>query len=238
MFRLNMVYQPSTLRNLAKKSVRQVYKNHWMETNVLPKFLQRELLLDWLKCEETIQESDEDIERIVQSMENGWDAMKPIGPLMYISLMRLPEGVPTFAFERNHIIWDYYIWTEGNIERKICHCCFAAKGRSFRLGSANRWLEKNWTFKRVTDHTMVDGEYILDFLIWKEKNWCSICIIEPLWEHILDDYDCFNDYSYHLKKRRRWSSSSSEDDDIDYRRVNNIIGDRMDPVMYEWFKKL
>jgi hypothetical protein len=35
-----------------------VYKNNWNETKVLPKTIQRELLLDWLRCDEKISESD------------------------------------------------------------------------------------------------------------------------------------------------------------------------------------
>lgn len=236
MFRHKKIYQPATLRDLAKKRIQEVYKNHWKETKVLPTSIQHELLLTWLRCDETIPESDEDLKRIVKSMENGWESMKPIGPTMFLSLMRLPDEVPVFANERNHIIWDYYIWTKDGRERKICHCCFGSKGQFYKGYSANLWLENNWTFKRIEDHSIIDGDRLLEDLIWDEDNWCNECITEPLWEHILDDDDCLEDYDYHLKRRRRWSSSSSEDSDIDYRRVTNVVGNRMNATMYKWCK--
>jgi hypothetical protein len=53
---------------------------------------------------------------------------------------------------------------------------------------------------------MIDGDRLLEDLIWDEDNWCSLCIVEPLWIHILDDDDCLFDYDYHLKRRRTWSA--------------------------------
>lgn len=227
----------ATLYNMAKQGVKMVYKNHWNETKVLPTQIQHELLVSWLQCNETIPESDEDIERMVKAMENGWESMKPIGPTMFLYLMRLPNEVPPFAHDRNHIIWDYYIWKQGEKEFKICGCCVGNKGQFYKPYSANMWLEKGWSFKRIEDHSMLDGEELLEHLIWDANNWCSECIIEPLWIHILHDGDCLNDYDYHLKRRRRLSSSSSEDSDIDYRRETNVVGNRMCPNMYSLYKK-
>jgi hypothetical protein len=119
-----------------------VYKNNWNETKVLPKTIQRELLLDWLRCDEKISESDDDVERIVARMERGWEALKPFGPTTFVYLMRLPDEVPPFAHERNHIIWDFYLWYEQGREKKICEPCYSGKSRFYRPGSANEWLGK------------------------------------------------------------------------------------------------
>lgn len=229
--------QDATLYNMAKHGVKTVYKNNWNATKVLPTQIQHELLISWLRCDETIPDSDEDLERIVKSMEDGWESMKPIGPSMFLNLMRLPDKVPPFAYERNHIIWDFYIWRQGTVESKICSYCFGAKGKFYKPWSANMWLEKGWTFTRVQDHSMISGDMLLENLIWDEDNWCSQCIIEPLWDHILDDEDCLYDYDYHLKRRRRWSSSSSEDSDIECRRETNMLGNRMCSNMYLIYKK-
>lgn len=227
----------ATLYNMAKHGVKTVYKNNWNETKILPTQIQHELLISWLRCEETIPESDEDLERIVQTMENGWESMKPIGPIMFLNLMRLPDEVPPFAYERNHIIWDYYVWKKGDVQSKICGGCMGSKGQFYKPWSANMWLEKGWTFTMIQDHSMIDGDKLLKDLIWNEDNWCSECIIEPLWEHILDDDDCLDTYDFHLRRRRRWSSSSSEDSDIDYRREINVLGNRMSPTLYSICKE-
>lgn len=227
----------STLYNMAKKGVKTIYKNNWNETRVLPTQIQHELLISWLQCDETIPESDEDIEKMVSSMEHGWEKMKPIGPTMFLYLMRLPNEIPPFANERNHVIWDYYIWKEGNKESKICNCCIGKKGQFYKPYSANMWLEKGWTFTHIEDHSMYDSEELLENLIWDSDNWCSNCITEPLWTHILDDDDCMEEYDYHLKRRRTWSSSSSDDSDINYRRESNVIGNRMSPNMYSIYVK-
>lgn len=227
----------STLYNMARKGVKMVYKNNWNETKVLPKRLQQDMLISWLQCDESIPESDDDLERITRAMEDGWESMKPIWPAMFLNLMRLPNGVPPFAYERNHIIWDYYVWMEQNREKKICECCMSSKGQSYKPYSANVWLENGWSFKRVQDHSILCGDEIMDCLIWDRENWCSECITEPLWIHILDDEECLDEFQYHLKRRRRWSSSSSEDSDIEYKRETNIVGNRMCPSMYNIFKK-
>lgn len=227
----------ATLYNMAKHGIKMIYKNNWNETKVLPTQIQHELLVSWLRCEETIPDSDDDLERIIKSMEDGWESMKPISPSMFLSLMRLPDEVPPFAHERNHVIWNFYIWKKGEVESKICYCCIGAKGQFYKPWSANMWLENGWTFKHVQDHSMIDGDKLLEQLIWDEDNWCSECISEPLWEHILDDDDCLDEYDYHLKRRRRWSSSSSEDSDIEYRRETNVLGNRMCSNMYSVYKR-
>lgn len=238
MFRHKKVYQPKSLRDIAKRRIQEVYKNHWKETKVLPTQLQHELLLAWLRCEETIPESDEDLENITAAMEDGWESMKPIGPTMFLYLMRLPDAVPPFADEdRNHVIWDYYEWHKGNEMQKLCPCCMTIKSKSYKPYSANLWLEKNWQFKRIQDHDVFTGDELMDKLIWNERNWCSNCIIGPLWEHILYDDECLENYDYHLRKRRYLDGSSSEDDDIAYRSVTNVVGHRMCPSMYSFCKQ-
>jgi hypothetical protein len=236
-FKHKKIYHPQSLYDITKKKVREVYKNNWNETKVLPKTIQRELLLDWLRCDEKISESDDDVERIVARMERGWEALKPFGPTTFVYLMRLPDEVPPFAHERNHIIWDFYLWYEQGREKKICEPCYSGKSRFYRPGSANEWLEKGWVFKRVENHSMIDGDRLLENLIWDEDNWCSLCIVEPLWIHILDDDDCLFDYEYHLKRRRTWSHSSSEDSDIDYCKHTVMQGIRLNPTLYKFINE-
>lgn len=222
---------------ISKKRVQEVYKNNWEKTKVLPTKLQHELLLAWLRCDETIPESDEDLENINKAMEDGWESMIPITPIMFLYLMRLPNEIPPFALERNHVIWNYYEWHIGSSMVKLCSACFKFKSEISKPYSANMWLDENWIFKRVEDHDVYTGAELLEKLIWDESNWCSNCIIKPLWEHILDDDDCLDDYDYHLRRKRSWSDSSSDEDDIIYRRTSHILGNRMCPNMYNIFKK-
>lgn len=227
----------STLYNMARKAVKMVYKNNWDETKILPKTLQQDMLISWLQCDESIPEDEEDIYRITRAMDDGWESMKPINSTMFLYLMRLPDAVPPFAYESNHIIWDYFVWIEGVTEKKICEFCMTTKGQPYRPYSANLWLENGWTFKRIQDHSVLCGDEILDCLIWDKENWCNECITQPLWVHILDDDECLDEFQYHLKRRRRWSSSSSEDSDIEYKRETNIVGNRMCLSMFNILKK-
>lgn len=233
------MYQPKTLYDICKHRVQVVYKNNWDETKILPQSVQHELLLSWLRCEETVPESDEDIEKILENMKDGWEAMKPISPLMFLYLMRLPDEIPPFANYRNHVIWDYYEWHKGGEMEKLCSPCMSSKSQFYKPWSANLWLENDWIFKHVEDHDVYRDYELLEKLIWDESNWCSNCLIEPLWEHILDDDDCLEDYDYHMRKRRRWDTSSSEDeeDDISYRRLTNVVGHRMSPTLYSTYKE-
>ena len=231
-------FQPKSLYDIAKKRVRVVFKDDWQHTKVLPKRIQRELLLDWMRCDETIPESDEYITKTLEAMENGWEYLKPISTETFLHLMRLPNEVPPFAYERNHVIWDYYEWHQGLHLEKLCNCCMVFESKFFEQYSANFWLENNWQFKRIQDHDVYSGEILLENLIWNRDNWCSRCITEPLWENILDDEDCLYQYNYHLRKKRQYDDSSSEDEsDIDYRRVSNVVGNRMSPSMYSVYKK-
>lgn len=238
MLRHKKLYQPKSLRDLAKRRIQEVYKNNWEQTKVLPTTLQHELLLAWLRCDETIPESNNELEKILKTMEDGWESMKPITSTMFLYLMRLPDEVPPFAADKNHVIWNYYEWHRGAHMTKLCSSCMGIKSKFYKPYSANLWLDNNWQFKRVEDHSVYDGEELLDKLIWNEDNWCSNCITEPLWEHILDSNDCFLDYNYHLRKKRPWEDSSSdEESDIEYRRVTNVVGNRMCPSMYSLHKK-
>lgn len=231
------IYQPKSLYDISKKRIQEVYKNHWDQTKELPKHIQHELLLAWLRCDETIPESDEDLEDIVKAMEDGWESMMPITPKMFLYLMRLPDEIPPFANERNHVIWDYYEWQYLNRIDKLCSSCMSIKSQFHEPYSANLWLDCNWQFVRIEDHDIYDGDELLQKLIWNEDNWCSNCIIHPLWEHILDDDDCLVNYDYHLRKRRHWDDwSSDEESDIDYRRITNILGHRMSPTLYSILK--
>src|SRR5699024_9567280 len=104
---------------------------------------------------------------------DGWQSMKPIGPRMFIYLMRLPDEVPPFAYTRNHVIWDYYIWTKEGKYVRICSDCFGSKGQFYKAYSANLWLESGWSFKRIQDHCIYDGESLMQDLIWDLGNWCK-----------------------------------------------------------------
>ena len=68
MLRHKKLYQPKSLRDLAKRRIQEVYKNNWEQTKVLPTTLQHELLLAWLRCDETIPESNNELEKILQEI--------------------------------------------------------------------------------------------------------------------------------------------------------------------------
>lgn len=240
MFRHKKIYQPNTLRGLCINTIKHVYKNHWHETKVLPKCLQDELLVSWLRCDERVPETDEDLEGVRKLVVNGWRRMpdRPMTSAIFLALMRLPDEIPPFAYPRNHAIFNYFVWNNGFKDRNLCDTCYARISQFYQPYSANLWLEKGWKFAHVTDHRVYEAEELLPALIWLRDNWCENCYIEPLWDKIIDDDDCLYTYDYHVKRRRRWSNSSSDSDsDIETCKIHNMLGRRMCPEMYKTLNK-
>lgn len=229
----------STLYNMAKFGVMQVYKNHWEETRVLPELIQTDLLRTWLTCEETIPESDEDIERINEAVPDGWDPngwaeWLPVTIDKYLTLMRLPDEVPPFVAEFNIVYWKYYIWNDGMVKWNICKSCAVSKGLNL-FYAANYWKEKGWSFQRVEDQQQFRGDEVLPWLIWDENSWCQYCIIGPLWVDIQDkEYSRVGRIIY---RKRRYASDSDDDDDISVRTVTDVVGSQMCPNMYKIYRK-
>lgn len=231
-------FNPKPLREIAMKAVQNVYKHNWDLINDIPKTLQQELLESWLKCDESIPVSDEDLDKVEEVVSKGWRGMRPWCPQNFVYIMMLPNEIPSFAFEDNHLIYEYYVWKKSNCEMNLCLTCYIRESQEFRQYSANYWLDKGWQFFKVKNHIRVDGEGLLDVL-WSRVSWCDICTCEPLIDDIIDYDECYYDYHYHRKRRcNRCSSSSDESEsDIEYNTRSLIGGRRIDPDMYYLMKK-
>ena len=230
------MFQPSDLFNICKKKVMLVYKNNWTETNVLPKLIQKDLLEEWLNHADVVF-SPEDAYADHLGAMNSWDDLLPICPQTFVWLMLLPQEVPSFAYEENHIIFDYYKRTnyQCTFEERLCSVCFSTSSKYYYPYSANLWLEQNNLYKHYTQHLIVNGDDLLEDVIWENKAWCDMCSTTPLFT-LLNEDDCHSEHDYHYWKRSRPYDYNSDDSlgTIPSQCSETIIaGNRMSPVSFK-----
>lgn len=211
--------------------VQNVYKHNWNCTNILPITIQNELLTRWLQCIESIPVNDDDLKLIETVCNSSWSAMKPITPNVYVYLMMLPNYIPLFAAEVNHIIWEFYKWNKNGMIKNLCNECFIYISKYYREYSANYWFENNWTFDKIVKHTVTNAEDILDDVIWDSNSWCSNCICGSLIEDIFEEEHCL-EYENHHWIRERYNREHNIADII-----TPIRGSRICPNMYYLLKK-
>lgn len=224
---------------MAIKAVQNVYKHHWHLVNELPKTLQEELLEAWLQCDESIPVSDDDLEKVESVISRGWKGMRPWCPQVFVYIMMLPNEVPSFAYDDNHLIYEYYLWKKADkSEMNLCTPCYVSIGKEYKQYSANYWLDQGWQFYKVKDHVRVSGEDLLD-VIWSRASWCDKCICESLIDDIVDYDECRYEYNYHRKRRcgRCYESSSDSESDIEYQSLSLVAGRRTNTDMYYMMKK-
>ncbi|WBG67114.1 hypothetical protein [Drosophila suzukii associated ambidensovirus 1] len=223
-----------SLRSLALRAVQKTYRHNWEFTQVLPAVLQKELFLMWLHCEETISSDDEDFERVRNRLAPMSLFTRPLSVQTFVDLMSYSnEEIPNFCFEKNHVVFEYFVQSfYGNSrERCLCEFCYVKLGRPFLPYSANLWMEKGWHFKKVLAHQIAYAENILEDVIWKPDYWCEECVKEPLFD-IKDTWECSIDTDFHRKRRRY--SSSDDDEPVSLGYTEPITGRRMNPIMYKF----
>lgn len=228
----------ASLFTLAKYKVRKVYRDHWAETNILPKKIQKELLEEWLGCEESM-------DSVTPLLEDAsWRDLQPITPQTFVWLMSHPLEIPGFAFENNHIVLDFYIRVTfdnkyDNDGYRLCSDCFPRLSKYYQPYSANVWLKNNWVFKNIKTHFVIKGDDLLENVIWDSKYWCDECTCAPLF-NILDYWQCEDIYDYHVHGKRRWlyDSDDSEDEPVSRHHVTPIIGNRVSDTRFDEMLRL
>lgn len=213
-----------SLFNLTKNKVKKVYQNHWSETNCLPKILQKDLLEEWLRCDEVCPELMMPDPALMLCCSS-WEELLPICPQTFVYLMCHPPEVPSFVFEKNHIIYDYYTKSdyECTYKSRLCSNCFPLVSRYYYPYSANLWLRDNIIYKHCKSHSVINGDEVLEKVIWENNSWCDNCSITPLFK-LLDDNDCYSEYDFHHSSKRRWDSDSDDScDNYNCSRSENII---------------
>lgn len=228
------MFKVKSLYAIAKQKVKSVYVNNWAETNVLPKPLQQDLLNEWLYCDETIHNLADHPEPF---MEGSWEDIQPITPQVFVWLMTHPDEVPTFVYEKTHVVFTYYIKKDfkNNLSWRLCKDCFSRISKYYSPCSANKWLEQEIGYTKITNHQIVNGENVLKDIIWDCYSWCDECTCATLF-NIYDEFDCGTEYDFHRYKRTKWDTDS-ESDSEDVFKTEIIVGNRMDSDMYMLYKK-
>lgn len=223
-----------TLRSLALRAVQVTYRHNWRCTEILPQCLQRELLLMWLECEETIPSDDDDLRRIFLRIPSTWCDSRPVCPQTFVDLMSMSDDeIPNFCDEKNHIVFEYYVQCAYDSTSEICLCelCYIRVAKPYLLYSANMWLENGWYFKKIVAHQVVCAEVILNDVIWKKDNWCTYCVTEPLFD-IKDIWNCKMDTTFHTKRRR--CSESDDEEELSLQYTEPVVGKRINSMMYKF----
>lgn len=194
-----------SLYTLTKRAVRRIFKDNWDETKVLPVTIQKELLNDWLKCDEELLDDFEEENSILETV-NSWRRIKRIMcPQLFVDLMNHPNVVPSFACELNHVVKDCIHWHHNGVIDNLCQWCFSDIANVRALDSADVWHRNGWLFFKFDWHTLVLGEDILRE-VHDSENWCSRCITRSLID-IMSDDECEDTTRYHYKML--WKHSGS-----------------------------
>lgn len=223
-----------TLRSLALRAVQVTYRHNWRCTEILPQCLQRELLLMWLECEETIPSDDDDLRRIFLRIPSNWCDSRPVCPQTFVDLMSMSDDeIPNFCDEKNHIVFDYYVQCSYDSTRESCLCelCYIRIAKPYLPYSANMWLENGWYFKKIVAHQVIYAEVLLNDVIWKKDNWCTYCVTEPLFD-IKDYWNCEMDTTFHTKRRR--CSESNDEEELSLQYTEPVVGKRINSMMYKF----
>lgn len=190
-----------SLYSLTKAAVKRIYKNNWDETKVLPATIQKELLNDWLKCDEKLLDSFEEENNILEYI-NSWERIKRImSPQLFVDLMNHPYVVPNFVNEFNHVIKKYVAWYPDFKTKNVlnlCTWCFTDIADPHAPDSGDVWKRNGWHFVRVNRHVYVYGVDMLDE-IHDCSNWCSRCITHSLID-IYDQDECEDKTLFHYTK--------------------------------------
>lgn len=227
----------STLYSLCLDFVNKNFK--WkIDTSKLPLTVERDVLLNWFSCTEVLDLSEEELVSVLRACGSNWRELLPVDSKKFMMLMCLPNEVPHFAYERNHIVMDYYIMSTDNYTKRknLCLDCYIPIARQHKDYSENIWYEKGWIFEHNVTHLVVNGEDLLKDIIWYKKFWCSNCVIAPLFA-IYDYYDCKQEFHFHDSKRKYNSDSETEDEENFVRYKRRIVGNRLNPQHFNNLKK-
>lgn len=189
------VYNPRSLYGTCKERVKHLYKDNWDEVDCLPITIQRDLLTDWLMCEDV----PDDNWAITLLSFNSWQDMLPIPPQIFVALMNHPFEIPRFAHEENHVVKRYVHWSQPNRDvpyKLLCPGCFNHIAKPGREWSGNWWEEMGWVFHAMVNHTVVAGDVLL-YEIWATEAWCSRCITGSLLS-IYSPYECSEMSEFHM----------------------------------------
>jgi hypothetical protein len=201
---------PSTLRTLAKTSVRKTYCRHWDFIKNIPKGLQRELLFDWLNNFDILSDtqSDADIFFIFDSWQ---DIKENMCTALFVRIMIHPFAVPSWVYEKNYVVGKFIDWTSltPTVQtRSLCELCFKQMSMIDEPWHGNYWSEKQWFFRRRHSHDIIDGDEMLS-VVWYIKNWCSHCITTSLIDiHEKHHYECNHSGLFHENYSDYWESQN------------------------------
>lgn len=183
------------------------YKDHWKEVEVLPKCLQEELYIHFLKCDEILFESDE---------EELFDWPCSFTPQDFVNLSKVVNYEYAFH-DVNHLIFDYCSIIKDNTRIRCCESCLIEMKIYYETYCMNNIVdaENEWSFWHCTEHKTVSLENMKNF-IKNAYNFCHICKYGNLIKYVLDRSECRSIFNYHRYIHRRYERyDESSDDEYD-----------------------
>jgi hypothetical protein len=131
-------------------------------------------------------------------------------------------GVPEFLPKGfTHVVWEYYTFYVNSRLVSVCRTCYGCMVSSaeseFTLVYWGCEL-KNMNIYEVRNHDRLNSSDVLPKVIHKEKNFCDLCVIGPLFD-VIDRHECLMGHSYHERKNhpdyKYGYEGSSDDSDSD-----------------------
>lgn len=204
---------------------------------LLPRTVYNAIFEKYVYCDEICQ-YDEFWIKYLEPYDNiilEWN-LEELNDDQFLYLMNLPEDVPTFALESNHIWEHYYDEYDCKTDKKtmLCSPCFTRRSKFYTPDSENRWEMQNVVYFEYRDHLIVDGTDLLAY-IWDPKHWCKYCYKGALFK-VYDEDDCRYMSNLHTRKRSIPDSDYSTDDDsdIDVFEYKKVKGNSIPPLMYHF----
>jgi hypothetical protein len=103
-------------------------------------------------------------------------------------------GVPGFIPKKTtHVFWGFWVWEIGHVRTyNICESCVGYVSRLSGELALSQWgvPSANWKFLFVRKYIMFHPHNVFQMVIKKEKNFCDLCVICPLFR-IMDRFDYF-----------------------------------------------
>lgn len=240
------LFNPVSLYDQCK---RNVLVNHVFDfeklAGTLPKSIYEELIQDWLRCDETLDFSDDVIDEMYSFIndsdlfcsDNTWD--KPSFLMRRCILgfsQEMYENYPEFHFIHsntyNHINIEYYIKGQvGLPNRLICAPCFRKTSQYELPFSKELWARDNIYYSHLHEHSMVHADDVYKDIIKRKMNWCDLCYIEPFFR-ITDPNEC--DSTGHLYDTPIFNIVI-DDYESDHYEIYDVKGNS-NPSLYEEFK--
>lgn len=199
-----------SLYNLCKKKLRETYVVDFEKLKgILPKIIYDELNLEWLTCDEVLELSDDENDRVYEilsnselfNLDNMWEDPSHLVKRCVVALTPTKyEEYPEFSYinsrKYNHIYVEYYMEIRPHVKTlSLCEWCFSCVSNYWLDFSADLWQRDNVRYSIARENICMFGDEVFSRVLKDKDYWCDRCKICPLFK-IDSESSCRNPMDY------------------------------------------